>query len=69
MKLDCLCESYFYVCMCFCFFRVILGLTFIGILTALYSIIETAYLAGFGFAFNTVATNWEVLMPEKLTMS
>lgn len=24
-----------------------------------------AYLAGFGFAFNTVATNWEMLMPGK----
>lgn len=65
MKLGCLCESYFYVGFFF-FFWVILGVTFSGILTVLYSITMVAYLAGFLFAFNTVATNWEMLMPGRL---
>lgn len=44
-----------------------MGVTFSGILGVLCSITEIAYLAGFGFAFNTVATNWEMMLPGKLT--
>lgn len=48
-------------------FRVILGVTFSGILRVLYSATVIAHLAGFGFSFNTVATTWEMLLPGKLT--
>lgn len=56
--------------MCVCglvFLKVILGVTFSGILRVLYSATVVVYLAGFGFSFNTAATNWEMLMPGKLT--
>lgn len=55
------------VCVVWFFFKVILGVTFSGILRVLYSITVIAYLTGFGFAFKTVATNWEMLMPGKLS--
>lgn len=67
MKLGCLCESYFCVCVVWFFLKVILGVTFSGILRVLYSITVIAYLTGFGLVFNTVATNWEMLMPGKLS--
>lgn len=44
-----------------------MGVTFSGILRVLYSATVIAYLTGFGFAFNTVVTNWEVMMPGKPT--
>lgn len=66
MKRGCLCESYFYVCVWFGFFKAILGVTFSGILRVLYSATVIAHLAGSGFSFNTVATNSEMLLPGKV---
>lgn len=66
MKLRCVWELF--LCSGF-FFKVILGVTFSGILlTVLYGVTTIAYLAGFlffVFAFNAVAANWEMLMSAK----
>lgn len=50
----------------FFFLKVILGVTFSGILlTVLYGVTGIAHLVGSLFAFNAVAANWEMFMLGK----